>query len=145
MKLVIDTNVLVSAVLRGGLPERVLKRVIAHDDWQWVVTSDLHAEYERVIRRPHLGIPLDAQEEWLRLTRQHAIQMDIIHILALSAQQGRVLGAHDARADVFVGCRHDSVLGHLPVNFAIPVKNLVLYRSRVFVQLQLRNCTKTRD
>ena len=77
MKLVIDTNVFVSAVLRGGLPERVLKRVIAHDDWQWVVTSDLLAEYERVIRRPHLGIPIEAQEEWLRLTRADVIQMDV--------------------------------------------------------------------
>jgi len=63
MKLVIDTNVLVSAVLRGRLPERVLVAIIAHDDWHWLVTTDLLAEYERVIRRPRLGIPLDAQEE----------------------------------------------------------------------------------
>ncbi len=77
MKLVIDTNVFVSAVLRGGLPERVLVAIIAHDDWHWLVTTDLLAEYERVIRRPRLGIPLDAQEEWLRLVRQDCIQLDL--------------------------------------------------------------------
>jgi len=77
MRLVIDTNVFVSAVLRGGLPERVVRTVVSRDDWQWVVTSDLLAEYEQVIRRPHLRIPLDAQEEWLRLTRRDAIQMDV--------------------------------------------------------------------
>src|SRR5687768_16462770 len=77
MKLVIDTNVFVSAVLRGGLPARVLESVIVHDDWQWTVTSDLLAEYERVVLRAHLAIPIDAQEEWLRLTRQDAIQIDV--------------------------------------------------------------------
>ena len=77
MKLVIDTNVFVSAVLRGGLPERVLVAIIARDDWHWLVTTDLLAEYERVIRRPRLGIPLDAQEEWLRLVRQDCIQLDL--------------------------------------------------------------------
>ena len=77
MRLVIDTNVFVSAVLRGGLPERVVRTVVSRDDRQWVVTSDLLAEYEQVIRRPHLRIPFDAQEEWLRLTRRDAIQMDV--------------------------------------------------------------------
>ncbi len=77
MKLVVDTNVLVSAVLRGGLPERVLMAIIARDDWHWLVTADLLAEYERVVRRPRLGIPLETQEEWLRLVRQDCIQLDL--------------------------------------------------------------------
>jgi hypothetical protein len=43
MRLVIDTNVLISAALRGGLPGRVLQSVIERDDWQWM------AEYACIV------------------------------------------------------------------------------------------------
>ena len=76
MKVVLDTNILVSAVLRDRLPERVVRAILGNDQWEWLVTRDLLAEYERVIGRPELGIPLDAQEEWAQLVHEKAVQVD---------------------------------------------------------------------
>lgn len=77
MILVIDTNVVISAALRDGLPGRVLQTVIGRDDWQWMVTPALLAEYESVIRRSRLAIPADAQEEWLQVWRDNCTVLDL--------------------------------------------------------------------
>ena len=62
MRVVLDTNVLISAALRDQLPERVLEAVIKHDDWEWMVTTALLAEYAEVIRRPRLRLEPVLQE-----------------------------------------------------------------------------------
>jgi putative PIN family toxin of toxin-antitoxin system len=76
MIVVIDTNVFVSAVLRDSLPRQVLEMVIEREDCYWMATPELLAEYESVIRRPRLGIPPDAQEEWRRLTRNECFLIE---------------------------------------------------------------------
>lgn len=57
MRVVLDTNVLVSAML-GGVAQMVL------DHWQagafeLVVTTEIVQEYLKVLRRPKFGLPLD--------------------------------------------------------------------------------------
>jgi len=52
MRVVIDTNILVSAVIRDRLPERVLRWCLAQPNWVWLVTPAILSEYTEVIRRP---------------------------------------------------------------------------------------------
>jgi predicted nucleic acid-binding protein len=52
MNVLVDTNVLLSAALRDKLPERVLLYVAARDDFRWLVTPEILAEYRDVLRRP---------------------------------------------------------------------------------------------
>jgi len=51
MKLVLDTNVFVSAFLWGGKPKEVLLRIIAGED-ELFISEDLLTELKAVLRRP---------------------------------------------------------------------------------------------
>ena len=53
---VIDTNVLVSALLTsGGLPEAAINLAIS-GEVQWFASESVLAEYEEVLKRPRLAI-----------------------------------------------------------------------------------------
>lgn len=52
MKVLIDTNVLLSAVIRDRLPEKVLRWCLANDDVRWLVSPAILAEYLEVIQTP---------------------------------------------------------------------------------------------
>ena len=56
IRVVIDTNVLVSALLTsGGLPEAVINLAIS-GEVQWFASESVLAEYEEVLKRPRLII-----------------------------------------------------------------------------------------
>jgi len=67
VKVVIDTNVLVSAVLRDREPEAVILFVLEQDDFTWVVSDAILTEYRNVLARKRLGIPDLIQQHWLQL------------------------------------------------------------------------------
>jgi len=67
MRVVIDTNILVSAALKDRDPEAVIKWVIAHPDWLWLVTPEILAEYKEVLGRPKFGFPRALLDRWFRL------------------------------------------------------------------------------
>jgi putative PIN family toxin of toxin-antitoxin system len=64
MKVVIDTNVLVSAVLKDRGPEAVIMFVANRDDFEWVVSTEIMAEYIEVLGRPKFGLPKDILHGW---------------------------------------------------------------------------------
>ena len=75
---VVDTNVLVSALLkRGSYPDKVAQAV-RRGQLQPVVCTEIVAEYVDVLRRPKLGLPqhdalellesFAAQAQWVRIT-----------------------------------------------------------------------------
>jgi putative PIN family toxin of toxin-antitoxin system len=52
IRVVLDTNVLISALLQPeGPPAQVLVTIIAGPAARMCVSGDIHAEYEEVIRR----------------------------------------------------------------------------------------------
>jgi putative PIN family toxin of toxin-antitoxin system len=56
IRVVIDTNVLVSGLLTsGGLPEAVIDLAIS-GEVQWFASESVLAEYEAVLKRPRLAI-----------------------------------------------------------------------------------------
>ena len=50
MKILIDTNVLVSAALKDKDPETVVLFVTAQADFEWIVSPEILAEYKDVLR-----------------------------------------------------------------------------------------------
>src|SRR5438876_9556166 len=67
MNVLIDTNVLLSAALRDKLPERVVLYVAGRDDFRWLVTPEILAEYTEVLRRPRFGLDEEILGHWAEL------------------------------------------------------------------------------
>ena len=67
MRVIIDTNVLVSAVLKDRDPEAVILFVASRGDMEWVVSPEIMAEYREVLGRPKFGLPDDLQQGWFDL------------------------------------------------------------------------------
>lgn len=64
MKVVVDTNVLVSAALKDKDPEIVILWVVARSGCDWLVTREILDEYNGVLARPKFGLPPDLREQW---------------------------------------------------------------------------------
>lgn len=64
IRVVIDTNVLVSAILRGRAPQAVILFVAEQPDFEWVVSAAIVREYKAVLSRPKFGLPPDLLQRW---------------------------------------------------------------------------------
>jgi putative PIN family toxin of toxin-antitoxin system len=67
VKILIDTNVLVSAALKDGIPEAVIEFVAARPDIEWIVSMEILKEYEEVLARPKFGLAEDVLRDWREL------------------------------------------------------------------------------
>jgi len=52
VKVIIDTNVLISAILRDKTPEDVILWILSRRDWAWIASEEILLEYRQVLRRP---------------------------------------------------------------------------------------------
>ena len=64
MKVLLDTNVLLSAAWRDRLPEKVVLHVATDSDIQWIATAEILREYVDVLRRPKFGLSEDVLQQW---------------------------------------------------------------------------------
>ena len=64
MRVIVDTNIVVSAILRDRLPEKVLLFIIARPDFEWVASGEILAEYREVLRRPKFALPESVLKKW---------------------------------------------------------------------------------
>lgn len=67
MKVVIDTNVLVSAAFKDRGPERVIRFVVENPEIGWVVSAEILEEYRQVLARLKFGLSDDLLLRWLTL------------------------------------------------------------------------------
>ena len=67
MKVIIDTNVVVSAALRDRDPETVILFVAGQPDFQWVVSNPILEEYKEVLAREKFALPSDLLHSWLKM------------------------------------------------------------------------------
>lgn len=70
MRVVIDTNVLVSAALKDGIPEAVILFVVGQPDIEWVASPQILTEYLGVLARPKFKLPGADQQAWQDLLRE---------------------------------------------------------------------------
>jgi uncharacterized protein len=64
MRIVVDTNILVSAILRGRMPKRAIQSIIDRPDWEWLVSVEILAEYKDVLLRPKFKLSQEVIAEW---------------------------------------------------------------------------------
>jgi putative PIN family toxin of toxin-antitoxin system len=64
MKIVIDTNVFISAVWRDRNPEAVILWICGQPDWQWLVSKEIKKEYREVLRRKKFSFSPNVLKEW---------------------------------------------------------------------------------
>lgn len=73
MKVLVDTNVLLSAALRDRLPERVVLHISTHDELMWLVTAEILDEYVDVLRRPKFALPAELLQRWTELVQSRTV------------------------------------------------------------------------
>jgi uncharacterized protein len=76
MKVVIDTNVLVSAVLKDRDPEKVILYITSQPDLEWIVSPLILKEYKDVLARDVFGLPADVLREWFSLLDAMTVMID---------------------------------------------------------------------
>ena len=67
MKIIFDTNILISAALRGGKPKKAIALVIASSIFTWIASDVIIKEYKEVLSRPKLKLPASTKQEWLEM------------------------------------------------------------------------------
>jgi len=67
MRVIIDTNVVVSAVLKDRNPEAVILFMVRHPDWEWVASKEILDEYNGVLRRAKFHLPNTILQKWADL------------------------------------------------------------------------------
>jgi uncharacterized protein len=64
MRVVVDTNVVVSAILRDRNPEKAVLYLVGNPDCEWLASEEILAEYREVLRRPRFGLSAGILAEW---------------------------------------------------------------------------------
>ena len=96
IRVVLDTNILVSALLNPhGPPAEAFLSVLLDADAQLRVSGDIHAEYEDVICRPRLHRSDAEIEQTLRSVRENRVWVKPTE---------RVRGCSDPRDNIFLEC-----------------------------------------
>jgi putative PIN family toxin of toxin-antitoxin system len=76
MNILVDTNVLISAVIRDRLPQRVIDEIVSRDDWFWIVTAEIETEFREVLARPKFKISDVNQQSWRAFIEKVTIRIE---------------------------------------------------------------------
>lgn len=77
MKVVIDTNVVVSAALKDRTPEEVILFVVGREDFEWIISAAIVEEYNEVLGREKFGLPLEVLRKWREMFEQVTTMLDV--------------------------------------------------------------------
>ncbi|WP_017653674.1 putative toxin-antitoxin system toxin component, PIN family [Fortiea contorta] len=77
MKVVIDTNVLVSAVLKGKIPRAVIQFIFDNPDWEWVASAEIVLEYKEVLSRSKFKLTDEVISAWFDILDIFIILIDV--------------------------------------------------------------------
>lgn len=76
-KVIIDTNILISAAISGRKPEEVINFIIASSDYEWIVSPSILDEYVQVLNRPNLKLNSQQKQRWLDLIDRVTILVNV--------------------------------------------------------------------
>ncbi len=77
MKVIIDTNVVVSAALKDRMPEEVILFVVGQEDFEWIDSSAIVEEYNEVLGREKFGLPVEVLRKWGEMFEQLTTMLDV--------------------------------------------------------------------
>lgn len=64
MRIIIDTNILISAALKGGKAKTAIAYIISSTEYQWLVFSEIIDEYKNVLNRPKFRLSETQKRAW---------------------------------------------------------------------------------
>jgi uncharacterized protein len=67
MRVLIDTNVVVSAALKDRIPEQIIRFIASQPNIQWIASAEIVAEYKAVLGRAKFALPIDLLHRWFTL------------------------------------------------------------------------------
>jgi len=67
MKVVIDTNIMVSAALKDRNPEIVILFVTRHPEFEWIASTEIIQEYTEVLGRAKFHLPDAIIQQWVNV------------------------------------------------------------------------------
>lgn len=105
MKIVIDTNVVVSAVLKDRNPETVILFVIGNPEFEWVASRDIVEEYIAVLGRERFAVPKEILEKWSDIFNEVITFVDVtstVHFPRDQKDATFIACALSAGADYFI-------------------------------------------
>jgi putative PIN family toxin of toxin-antitoxin system len=77
MKVLIDTNIVVSAILKDRVPEKVILFVSRQGEFQWMVSEEILQEYLSVIKRPKFSLSQETQDKWTTMFARYTETVDV--------------------------------------------------------------------
>jgi putative PIN family toxin of toxin-antitoxin system len=105
LRLVVDTNVVVSATLKPeGLPRTVVLLAL-NKPVRWYTSKEILAEYAAVLARPELRIRRSLRQQWLQLIRNqsHSVVTTRMPIVTADPADNIFIECADAcRADYLI-------------------------------------------
>ncbi len=104
LRLVLDTNILVSAALKPDGLQRTVFLLSITKPARLYVTSTILSEYREVLSRPELNIRKGVQQQFLQLIKTHA------HLVTPSHQ---LHVASDPDDNIFLECADDAQADYL--------------------------------
>jgi len=67
MKIIVDTNILVSAIICDNIPEKVILWIISQPIIEWIASDEIMQEYQGVLQRKKFKLSDETIQKWLRL------------------------------------------------------------------------------
>lgn len=67
MKIIVDTNILISAALNGNKAKAAISYIIEQDTCDWIVSAEILNEYKAVLIRPKFKLSEYLQQQWFEL------------------------------------------------------------------------------
>lgn len=77
MKIIIDTNIVVSAIIADRNPEKLIMLIASNSYYQWLVSSEILAEYQEVINRKKFKLPDEKKQRWLLMFKLFTIPVEV--------------------------------------------------------------------
>lgn len=77
MKVIIDTNVVISAALRDRDPQTIILFVAEQPDFQWIVSDPILEEYREVLGRERFALPKDLLLGWHKVIQDLTTRIEV--------------------------------------------------------------------
>ena len=89
MKILVDTNVLISAALRDKLPEQVVLWIATRDDCTWLATREILNEYREVLERPKFRLDAEILAVWNRVITSRIVVLEPVAHSGLTVRDAK--------------------------------------------------------
>lgn len=87
MKIIVDTNVLISAILKDRQPEEVILYIAGQPDIHWIVSREILDEYKDVLSRKKFNLTKDIIDKWIKILDQLTVIVDVKNTINFSRDQ----------------------------------------------------------